>query len=143
MKKILILLSVSMLVLSVLTACEKKPEEDSSTTTTIPTFIDDYSLTEASYTVGAVATSEKVDTGNGEYQIHYYDADGIPARCDYYRNGKLAYYSVYSATDDMGNAIQEKYYTADGKFVAIYDNGIFFDESGNRLSETYVIENLE
>lgn len=142
MKKLLILFSASILILSVLTACEKKPEED-STTTTIPTFIDNYSLTQPSYTVGAVATSEKVDSGNGEYQIHYYDSEGIPARCDYYRDGKLAYYSVYSATDDMGNAIQEKYYTAGGKFVAIYDNGIFFDESGNRLSENYVMENLE
>lgn len=141
MKKILVLLSASILILSVLTACEKKPEEETTTTTSL-TSIDNYSLTEPSYTVGTVATSEKVDSGDGEYQIHYYDADGTPARCDYYRDGKLAYYSVYSATDDMGNAIQEKYYTADGKFVAIYDNGIFFDESGNRLSENYVMENL-
>ncbi len=142
MKKILVILSVLILISAVFTACDKKQNAQDEEKNTSADIIDNYSLTEPSYTVGAVATSEKYDTGEGEYQIRYYDADGIPARCDYYRDNKLAYYSIFSGTDDMGNAIQEKYYNAEGKFVAIYDNGVFFDESGNRLSETYVLEIL-
>ena len=130
MKKIYIFIAVAFLVMSVLTACDKKNDDTLTTTSK-----DDYSLTEPSYTVGAVATSEKAETGENTYEIRYFDAEGVPARYDFYRDGKLVYYSIYSGTDESGNAIQEKYYTADGKFVAIYDNGIFFDENGNRLTE--------
>lgn len=142
MKKILIVTASLFLLISILSACDKKPEEEEITNTTTTEFVDNYSLTQPSYTVGAPETSEKYDTGNGSYEIRHFDADGNPAKCDYYRDGKLAYYSVYSGADEMGNAIQEKYYTADGKFVAIYDNGIFFDESGNKLSENYVTDKL-
>ncbi|MBR6531184.1 MAG: hypothetical protein IKT61_01625 [Clostridia bacterium] len=130
MKKAFIFIAFAVVIMSVLTACEKKNDDTLTTTSK-----DDYSLTEPSYTVGAVATSEKAETGENTYEIRYFDANGVPARCDYYRDGKLAYYCVYSGTDEAGNAVQEKYYTADGQFVAIYDNGIFFDESGNRLTE--------
>lgn len=140
MKKLLIFISAISLLFAAFTACDKKQNED-STTTTIP--YDDYSLTEPSYTVGAVATSEKAETGENTYEIRYFDANGVPARCDYYRDGKLAYYCVYSGTDEAGNAVQEKYYTADGKFVAILDNGIFFDEAGNRLTEDEAIGKLK
>lgn len=137
MKRFFVFVSVAVLIMSVFTACDKKPDDSITTTSK-----DEYSLTEPSYTVGAVATSEKAETGENTYEIRYFDSNGVPARCDYYRDGKLAYYSVYSATDEIGNAVQEKYYTADGQFVAIYDNGVFFDESGNRLTEDYVTGKL-
>ena len=99
-------------------------------------------MTQPSYTVGAVDTSEKYQTGENTYEIRYFDSQGVPARCDYYRDGTLAYYSIYSGTDEIGNAVQEQYYTADGQFVAIFDNGIFFDENGNRLTEDEAIGKL-
>lgn len=131
--------------LSIFTACGKKPDEgETTTTTTTNNYVNDnYSLTEPSFTVGAVKTSERFETGENEYQISYYDENGLPAKLETYRNGKLVYYSLVSGADDMGNSVQEKYYTADGKFVAIFDNGIFFDESGKRLSEDYVQAQLD
>lgn len=145
MKKTLIFISVLIIILSLFTACDKKSDEGETTTSpTMNDYADDnYSLTEPSFTVGAVKTSERFETGENEYQLYYYDENGLPAKLETYRNGKLVYYSLVSGADDMGNSVQEKYYTADGKFVAIFDNGIFFDESGKRLSEDYVQAQLD
>ncbi|MBR3836093.1 MAG: hypothetical protein IKJ69_04840 [Clostridia bacterium] len=139
MKKLIVFVSVFSIVFAFFTSCNQKQEDD--TTTTIP--YDEYKLTEPSYTVGPVATSERFDTGENEYQVSYYDDNGFAVKLETYRNGKLSYYILVSGADETGNATQQKYYTADGNFIAIFDNGIFFDEAGNHLTEDYVESQFE
>lgn len=138
MKKAIMLISVLILLCSVLSACDKKEnnvDSDSTTTTSDTTRDDKYETTAPLYTVGDVQTSEKIENGEGEYNIAYYDANGAGARMDVYRNGKLVYYYTSSSVDDLGNCIQQKYYTADGKYIGAFDNGYFFDENGQQITE--------
>jgi hypothetical protein len=140
MKKFIVSISILMVLLSVLVACEDKEESvDSSTTTTsstISTIDPNYSMTQPQYTVGAAQTSERFGTDNKAYVVVHYDENGNVAREDVYENGRMAYYYIVTGTTEEGNAIQVKYYKPDGRFVAYFDNTFFFDENGNKISET-------
>ena len=138
MKKFIICISILIVILSLFVACGDEKDGSQTTTTTVPkSYIDDdYSTTAPSYTAGAVETSEKIGTDDKEYVIAYYDADGFVTKEEVYEKGKMIYYYTSAGNDDLGNMTQAKYYTADGKFVAAYDNGFFFDAEGNKISET-------
>ncbi len=141
MKKTLILISLSVLILTVFVSCGKnsKPTTD-ALYTDIP---EAYSTTEPEYTAGSEKTSEKFETGKDEYQISYYDENGFATKLEFYRKGKLRYYYEASSVDETGNCIQQKYYTADGELFGVYDNGFFFDENGIQISEDMMQERLE
>lgn len=141
MKKFIICVSVLTVILSMFVACGNNEEDSASTTTTtasnsISTIDPDYSMTKPQYTVGSPKTSEKFGSDSRAYVVAHYDENGYVAREDVYENGKMVYYYVVTGTDEMGNAVQVKYYTPQGKFVAFFDNGFFFDEKGNKMSET-------
>lgn len=139
MKKFIVCISILMLLLSVLVACGDKDAEGETTTTTestISTVDPDYSMTEPLYTVGDVKTSERYGSDNRAYVVNYYDENDFITKQEVFENGIMVYYYTVSATDDMGNCIQAKYYTVNGKFVAIFDNGFFFDADGSKISET-------
>lgn len=137
MKKTVIFISVLILLLSVMSACDEKENNTDSTsiTTSDTTRGEKYETTAPIYTVGDVQTSEKAELNENEYQIAYYDANGAGVKLEVYRNGKLAYYYESSSVDEVGNCIQQKYYTADGKYIGAFDNGYFFDENGQQISE--------
>lgn len=143
MKKFIVCVSILVVILSIFVACGDKGEETSSTTSSATaysiSYIDDnYSTTKPSYTAGAVKTSERFGNDDRAYVIAYYDANNFLVKEEIYENGKMACYYVSSGNDEMGNATQVKYYTPDGKFVAVYDNGFFFDAKGNKMSESEV-----
>ena len=134
MKKSILLISIFILLLSVLSACGKNGDN----TDDVPkdTITDGtYETTAPLYTVGDVQTSEKYEISDNEYQIAYYDTNGAGAKLEVYRNGKLVYYYISSSVDESGNCIQQKYYTADGKYIGAFDHGFFFDENGKQISE--------
>lgn len=138
-KKSIILICVLIILVSVLSACDKKSEgdKDGSTAPFVPntTFGEKYETTASQYTVGDVQTSERFDVADNEYHIAYYDGNGAGAKMEIYRNGKLAYYYTSSSVDETGNCLQQKYYTAGGKYIGAFDNGYFFDENGVQISE--------
>lgn len=141
MKKFIVCFSIFVVILSIFVACGDKEEETESTTSVATThsisYIDDnYSTTKPSYTAGAVKTSERFGNDDRAYVIAYYDENKFLTKEEIYENGKMVYYYISAGNDEMGNATQVKYYTPDGKFVAAYDNGFFFDEKGNKISET-------
>lgn len=141
MKKFIICISIFTVILSMFVACGDKGEETESTTSaptthSISYINDNYSTTKPSYTAGAVKTSERFGDDDKAYVIAYYDENNFLAKEEVYENGKMAYYYISTGNDDMGNSTQVKYYTPDGKFVATHDNGFFFDEKGNKISET-------
>ena len=139
MKKIIVYFSILTVILSMFVACSDKNDdsESASTTTHSISYIDEnYSMTKPQHTVGSPKTSEKYGSDDNAYVIVHYDENGYVAKEDVYENGKMAYYYVVTGTDEVGNAIQIKYYTPQGKFVAYYDNTFFFDEKGNKISET-------
>ena len=143
MKKAVIIVSVLVLVLSVMSACgDKNDAEAVSTTVSDTTRGDKYVTTASKYTVGDVQTSEKVAVNDNEYHIAYYDADGIGAKVEIYRGGKLAYYYTSSSVDEDGNCLQQKYYSADGRYLGAFDNGYFFDANGKQISEDEMEANL-
>lgn len=141
MKKFIVCVSIFTVIISLFVACGDKAD-DLAASTSAPTthsisYIDDnYSTTKPQYTVGAVKTSEKNGTDNRASTITYYDENGFIAKEEVFENGKMVYYYTVSATDDMGNAVQVKYYTPKGKFVATFDHGFFFDAKGKKMSET-------
>lgn len=128
-----------MILLSVLSACNKKNEESDAeitSSTASKTQTDEkYETTAPKYTVGDVLTSERFEIADNEYHIAYYDGNGAGAKLEVYRNGKLAYYYTSSSVDETGNCLQQKYYTAGGKYIGAFDNGYFFDENGVQISE--------
>ena len=143
MKKFIICISILTVIISAFAACNKNQAEGEATSSTASaaassqhTKIDDnYSTTAPQHTVGGVQTSEKFGDGK-EYYINYYDENGHVAKVEIYESGKMAYYYVVVATDELGNSVQQKYYTPSGTFVATYDNTFFFDSSGNKITET-------
>ncbi len=143
MKKLIICISILAVVLSMFAACSDKSDGEETTATTASTTVEtqrstidpNYSMTQAQYTVGDVQTSEKIGD-DSEYYINYYDDIGWIAKAELYRNGKMVYYYTVDATDEMGNSMRSKYYTANGTFVAYFDNTFFFDASGNKMTET-------
>lgn len=143
MKKIIVCISILTVSLSIFVACSDKSDSEETTATTSLTTVEtqrstidpNYSMTEAQYTVGVVQTSEKFGDGS-EFYINHYDDNGWIAKVDFYKKGKLAYYFIVDATDEMGNCLRSKYYTANGNFVAYFDNTFFFDASGNKITET-------
>lgn len=138
MKKFIVCISILTVIVSLFVACGDEKDASPSTTTTVPkSYIDDdYSTTKPSYTAGAVATSERFGNDDKAYVIAYYDENGFHTKEEVYENGKMMYYYTSAGNDDMGNMTQVKYYTPDGKFVAAYDHGFFFDAQGNKISET-------
>ncbi len=141
MKKFIVCVSIFPVIISLFVACGDKADDSESTTSStmshsISKIDPNYSTTKPQYTVGAVKTSEKNGTDNRAATITYYDENGFMVKEEIFENGKMVYYYTVSATDDMGNAIQVKYYTPNGKFVAAYDSGFFFDAKGNKMSET-------
>lgn len=141
MKKIIVCVSILTVILSMFVACGDKADDSESTTSSATshsksTIDPNYSMTKPQYTVGSPKTSEKFGSDSRAYVIAHYDENGYVAKEDVYENGKMVYYYVVTGTDETGNAIQVKYYTPQGKFVAYFDNGFFFDEKGNKMSET-------
>lgn len=138
MRKTLILVSVLILLSAVLSACNRTDDKtDDGTLPFAPnTKVDEkYETTASQHTVGYVQTSEKFEISDEEYHIAYYDNNGVGAKMEVYRNGRLAYYYTSASVDETGNCLQQKYYTADGKYLGAFDNGYFFDENGKQISE--------
>ena len=147
MKKFIICVSVLTVILSMFVACGNNEDDSASTTTTtsnsISTIEPDYSMTKSQYTVGSPKTSEKFGSDSRAYVVAHYDENGYVAREDVYENGKMVYYYIVTGTDEMGNALQVKYYNPQGRFIAYYDNSFFFDEKGNKLPEDYIVNELK
>ena len=112
-------------------ACGKKPGLASPNTVVSET----YSTTEPKYTAGKPEKSERLDMGENEYELMYYDASGVGVKLEHYRDGKLRYYYVCSAVDPDGNCLRQSYYKVSGKLLGIFENGYFFDAKGNQITE--------
>lgn len=135
MKKLICLMSAVLLLLSVGTACSKKTDSGSYKGLQREYEGETHTTTEPKYTVGREAHSQKVKLSGRDYEIYYYDENRNAAKIEYYMDDVLSYYHAVSAADENGNALQEKYYGADGKLFATVDDGAFFDENGKEISE--------
>ena len=132
MKKIICILSLLLVITAVGTACGKekpiRPVPAEYTGETVTT-------TEAQYTVGTETSSTKVDISKKEYEINYVDGNGNAVKTEHYKKKKLIYYYVYSAADENGNGIQEKYYDPDGNLIGTAGDGYFYDKDGKQITE--------
>lgn len=129
MKKIS-LLFISILLLLSLNACGKKAVDPPvSTETTNP----------PPYTTvinGKTYTAQKLGSHDNNYQIGYFDDKNRAERFEYYKDGKLSYYYISSDFDENGNDNVQKYYNSDGKLLATFDRGKFYNASGKEISES-------
>lgn len=129
MKKISLLFILILLLLS-LNACGKKAVDPPvSTETTNPppytTVID-----------GKTYTAQKLGSQDNNYQIGYFNDKNQAERFEYYKDGKLSYYYISSDFDENGNDNVQKYYNSDGKLLATFDRGKFYNVSGKEISES-------
>lgn len=129
MKKISLLFILILLLLS-LNACGKKAVDPPvSTETTNPppytTVID-----------GKTYTAQKLGSQDNNYQIGYFNDKNQAERFEYYKDGKLSYYYISSDFDENGNDNVQKYYNSDGKLLATFDRGKFYNTSGKEISES-------
>lgn len=146
MKKITAILLTALLVVF-LCSCDKKDDtkaEEQTTTTVVTTtkryFPDSkpdqaYSTTKPSSVVGKEETSEKYETGENEYYIAYYTADGSGKKYEFYKDNKIRYSCVDVAVDKDGNVLRQEYYDADGKLLVVFDNGYYYDGQGNQITD--------
>ena len=141
MKKFIYVLSASLLMLSVFSACSKdvKSEVVDHPNTSIN---EAHSTTSAEYTLGAEETSQKIETGKNTYEINYYDENGHGVKKEFYEKKDMKYYIEISGADEDGNATQEKYYKPDGTLFGVFDSGFFYDGEGNQISEDVMEANL-
>lgn len=134
MKRMLYVLSAAVLFISLFSACGK--QSDSPIAIAPSTDVGEtYVTTSAEYTAGKEKTSEKVATGDNEYEITYYDEDGRGTKLEHYRNGKLRYYYICAGLDENGNCVQQMYYNGSDKLLGTFDNGYFFDADGTQITE--------
>lgn len=112
-------------------ACGKKTGLTSPNTVVSKT----YSTTEPKYTAGKPETSERLNMGEDEYELMYYDESGVGVKLEHYRKGRLRYYYVCSAVDSDGNCLRQSYYKASGKLLGVFEDGYFFDAEGNQITE--------
>ena len=132
MKKTICILSLTLLLLSVGTACTNRTEFEP---TPVEYTGETQTTTEAQYTLGQEESSTKLDISKNEYEISYFDKDGNGVKIEHYLNKKLIYYYVNSAADEIGNGVQQKYYDAYGKLLATEDSGCFYDADGKQITE--------
>lgn len=145
MKKAVCIFSAVLLILSVATACGKKPEpfriskpEEYSGET--------HATTEVQKTVGTEVSSTKVETGENNYEINYVDENGIAVKTECYVNDVLKYYYVVTATNEFGNSVRQVYYDADDNLLATVEDGYFYDKDGKQISDEmmdYIIQELD
>lgn len=133
MKKFICVFSLLLVIAAIGTACGKTekypgPAPKDYTGETVTT-------TEAQYTVGVETSSTKVDISKKEYEIYYVDGNGNAVKTEHYKKDKMIYYYVYSAADENGNGIQEKYYDPDGKLIGTAGDGYFYDKNGKQITE--------
>lgn len=133
MKKLIYLMSAVILLLCVATACSKTPDSYKGVEREYEG--EPHTTVEVKYTVGKEAHSRKVELNKQDYEIYYYDENQNASKIEHFIKDKLCYYQTVSAADENGNALQEKYYSADGELFAIFDNGAFFDANGKEISE--------
>lgn len=134
MKKALFILSAAILMLSVFSACGKNKTIEMEKPVGYE-FDETHTTTQAQYTVGKEAKSVKNEVGKNEYDIDYMDEDGDAVKREHYKDKVLKYYIEISAADKDGNSVQQKYYDPKGKLVLTEDNGNYFDENGNEVTE--------
>lgn len=133
MKKFICVFSLLLVITAVGTACGKTekypgPAPKDYTGATVTT-------TKPQHTVGTEESSTKVEINEKEYEINYVDSNGNAVKTEHYKKKKLIYYYVYSAADENGNGIQEKYYDPDGNLIGTAGGGYFYDKDGKQITE--------
>ncbi len=126
MKKALCILSAALVLLTVGTACSKNESNTGIDAAEENTWVE--FITEED------RKAVKQIINDDEYELNYIDADGNAEKTEHYKNGKLTYYFVYSASGKNGN-INQEYYGADGKLFARYGTDGFFGADGKEIRE--------
>ncbi|MCQ2485869.1 MAG: hypothetical protein MJ168_11125 [Clostridia bacterium] len=129
MKKVICIISTVIMLVTLGTACGKKPVNKEPETTTTDNPAD---WTE--FVKKGDKTVNKLKISDNEYELNYVDDNGNALKTEHYKNDKLTYYYVFAAPDKDGNSNQE-YYSGDGKLFAIYGSDGLTDAKGKAISE--------
>lgn len=126
-KKLIVILSLTVLSLSVLCACSRSGDSQADTTTSRPTTV-----------IGEAVKTTAVASGESE-NIAYMTDDNVTVKMEYLdKDGALKFTEEY-IYNEYGDLIGYTYYDKDGKFAAKYissgDDEGFYYQDGNAMSE--------
>lgn len=127
MKKLIVILSLAVLLLSALCACSRSGDTQAESTTSRPTTV-----------IGEAVKTTAVNSGESK-NIAYMTDDNVTVKMEYFdKDGALKFTEEY-LYDEYGDLQGYIYYDKDGKFAAKYissgDNEGFYYQDGKVMSE--------